>query len=389
MTTFDLMERSLTVGGSAGALGGSSCAAPPVLNAAGIVHLYGAVKALDDVSLRVEDGEFLTILGPSGSGKTTLLRVIGGFEMPSESAILEIAGVDVRGLPPNHREVATVFQHYALFPHLCVGENVEYGLKVRGVPPVDRGKRAEEVLRLVRLADKYDRRIQQLSGGEKQRVAFARALITEPRILLLDEPMGALDEKLRREMQIEVRALQRQLGTTFIQVTHSQEEALTMSDRVAVMNRGRIEQLGRPGDIFERPETRFVAEFMGMTNIFDGRIRGFDDAFVRVECGGFSLSGCWTGAYAPDVNQDVFIAIHPEKIRIASGTDSAARNNALPGVLRSSNYKGAHTDLLIDTELGRMTASVAEARIEPGMRGTVSWRAEDCAIGPAPQGVID
>jgi ABC-type Fe3+/spermidine/putrescine transport system ATPase subunit len=351
----------------------------PALEALDIVHHYGTATALDHVSLTVEEGEFLTILGPSGSGKTTLLRVIGGFEMPSSAASLRIAGTDVGGLPPNHREVATVFQHYALFPHMSVGENVEYGLKVRGIAPSIRRQRAEEVLRLMRLADKYPRRIQQLSGGERQRVAFARALVTEPRILLLDEPMGALDEKLRHEMQVEIRAWQRQLRTTFIQVTHSQEEALTMSDRIAVMNRGRIEQLGTPQQIFDRPLTRFVAAFMGMTNILTGQIGSVAGPVVSVETAGHIIWGSWTGTAAPVPGEPAFVAVHPLKIQIA---ESAGTVNRFPATLRLSTFKGAQSELVFDTDLGRITAVVAAAAVPDSASVALSWRAEDCAAGP-------
>jgi len=353
---------------------------PLALDAIDILHRYGGVTALDHVSLSVEAGEFLTILGPSGSGKTTLLRIIGGFETPVAAARLEIAGVDVRGLPANHREVATVFQHYALFPHMTVGQNVEYGLKVRGVMPVGRRKQAEEALKLVRLSDKYDRRIHQLSGGEKQRVAFARALVTEPRILLLDEPMGALDEKLRREMQVEVRALQRQSKATFIQVTHSQEEALTMSDRIAVMNRGRIEQLGKPADIFDRPATRFVAAFMGMTNLIDGTVAGIDGKIIRLDAGGQTLFGAWTGGATPRVGQAAFLAIHPQRVAV----DPVGEGwNRIDGHALTTAYKGAHTDITVDTPRGVLTTSATGICVGGAAPLTLGWRAEDCAVGPA------
>jgi ABC-type Fe3+/spermidine/putrescine transport system ATPase subunit len=353
----------------------------PALEAVGIVHRYGGVTALDHVSLSVEEGEFLTILGPSGSGKTTLLRVVGGFETPDEAETLAIAGTDVRGLPPNHREVATVFQHYALFPHMTVGQNVEYGLKVRGMIPAGRRRRAEEALKLVRLSDKYGRRIDQLSGGEKQRVAFARALVTEPRILLLDEPMGALDEKLRREMQVEVRALQRELKATFIQVTHSQEEALTMSDRIAVMNRGRIEQLGRPADIFDRPATRFVAAFMGMINIIDGILGGQDRDLVRLDAAGRTIYGVWSGAGQLAAGQPAFAAIHPHRVALDPPRDTGW--TCLDGFTRSAAYKGAYTEVTVETGMGTITASTAGTAPPEGIAVTVGWHGSDCAIGSA------
>ena len=353
----------------------------PALDAVGIVHRYGGVTALDNVSLTVDAGEFLTILGPSGSGKTTLLRVIGGFETPDEAQSIAIAGVDVRGLPPNHREVATVFQHYALFPHMTVGQNVEYGLKVRGMMPAGRRKRAEEALALVRLSDKYGRRIDQLSGGEKQRVAFARALVTEPRILLLDEPMGALDEKLRREMQVEVRALQRELKATFIQVTHSQEEALTMSDRIAVMNRGRIEQLGTPTDIFDRPATRFVAAFMGMINIIDGTAGAADGGLVRLEAAGLAIKGVWSGAGQVVLGQPAFAAIHPHRVALDPPRDG--NWISLDGIARAAAYKGAYTEVAVETRIGTITAAVAGLVPPEGSPVTVGWLGDDCAVGPA------
>ena len=353
----------------------------PALDAVGITHRYGGVMALDHVSLSVDEGEFLTILGPSGSGKTTLLRVIGGFEAPAEAERIAIAGVDVRGLPPNHREVATVFQHYALFPHMTVGQNVEYGLKVRGMMPAGRRKRAEEALALVRLSDKYGRRIDQLSGGEKQRVAFARALVTEPRILLLDEPMGALDEKLRREMQVEVRTLQRELKATFIQVTHSQEEALTMSDRIAVMNRGRIEQLGTPADIFDRPATRFVAAFMGMINIIDGTVGAPDGGLTRLDAGGQTIRGVWSGAGQPVPGQPGFAAIHPHRVALDPPRD--ADWTCLNGIARSAAYKGAYTEVAVETRMGTITASVAGPVPAEGSSVTIGWQGGDCAVGPA------
>jgi spermidine/putrescine transport system ATP-binding protein len=356
-----------------------------ILEATDIVHSYDGVTALEHVSLSLEQGEFLTILGPSGSGKTTLLRVVGGFEMPSSCRALRIGGTDVRGLPPNHRPVATVFQHYALFPHLSVGENVEYGLKVRNVDSATRRARAMEVLRLVRLPDKYHRRIAQLSGGERQRVALARALATQPAVLLLDEPMAALDEKLRREMQHEVRALQRKLGTTFLQVTHSQEEALSMSDRIAVMNAGRIEQLGTPAEIFERPASRFVAQFMGMLNVREGAIGAIDGDLVRLDHASVSMWGCWTGGQSPSLGQSAFIAVHPQKVRFEDGPLRGASTglNDLPGKISSSTYKGAETEFVIDTDIGPFVAALTQSAAGGGTLRKLAWSPRDCAVGPS------
>ena len=229
---------------------------------------YGSVIAADGVDLEVAEGEFFTMLGPSGSGKTTLLRVIAGFERP-DSGVVELGGADVTRQPPYIRDVNTVFQDYALFPHMTVIENVEYGLKIRKVPKAERRRRAEEMLGMVRLTGLEERKPVQLSGGQRQRVALARAIVNQPGVLLLDEPLGALDLKLRQEMQTELKRIQREVGITFIYVTHDQEEALTMSDRLAVINGGHVEQVGTPVDVYEQPATEFVAGFIGVSNLID------------------------------------------------------------------------------------------------------------------------
>src|SRR5919205_1729995 len=241
----------------------------PDIRLAGVRKTYGDVVAVDGVYLDIERGEFFTLLGPSGSGKTTCLRMIAGFERPDDGSI-ELGGEDVSRLPPAERDVNTVFQDYALFPHMSVGENVAYGLKVKKVPKGDRELRVEEALAMVRLDGYGDRRPSQLSGGQRQRVALARALVNRPRVLLLDEPLGALDLKLREQMQLELKSLQRQLGITFVYVTHDQDEALTLCDRLAVFNDGRIEQIGKARDVYESPANRFVADFVGTSNVLDG-----------------------------------------------------------------------------------------------------------------------
>jgi putative spermidine/putrescine transport system ATP-binding protein len=246
--------------------------APPDISVRGLTKRYGDVVAVDGVDLDIPAGEFFTMLGPSGSGKTTTLRMIAGFEMPDEGSI-ELAGEDVSRLPPYDRPVNTVFQDYALFPHMTVQQNVEYGLMVKKVKKGERQTRAQEALEMVRLAGYGDRKPGQLSGGQRQRVALARAIVNRPKVLLLDEPLGALDLKLRQEMQIELKSIQREVGITFVYVTHDQEEALTMSDRLAVFNEGRIEQVGPPAEVYEHPQNEFIAGFVGVSNVIerDGR----------------------------------------------------------------------------------------------------------------------
>ena len=240
----------------------------PDIRLADLTKHYGEVVAVGGIDLEIEPGEFFTFLGPSGSGKTTTLRMIAGFEDPSNGTI-ELAGEDVSGVPPYDRAVNTVFQDYALFPHMTVGENVAYGLKVAGVDKSERTRRRDEALEMVRLPDYTDRRPGELSGGQRQRVALARAIVNRPKVLLLDEPLGALDLKLREQMQVELKTIQREVGITFVYVTHDQDEALTMSDRIAVFNEGRIEQVSPPVELYERPVNEFVAGFVGISNVIE------------------------------------------------------------------------------------------------------------------------
>ncbi len=273
----------------------------------------GEVRAVDNVTLPISQGEFFTLLGPSGCGKTTILRMIAGFESPTAGEIL-IAGVPMGDLPPNRRPVNIVFQNYALFPHLSVGENVGFGLRVRRVPREERERRVREALALVQLPGLEDRRPTQLSGGQQQRVALARALINEPMVLLLDEPLGALDLKLRKAVQVELKLLQAELGITFIYVTHDQEEALTMSDRIAVLKDGQIQQVGAPREIYDQPVNRFVADFIGETNFLPGVIRESSE-LVWLDIGGITIRSEANGRdYTP--GQQVTLAIRPEKINL-------------------------------------------------------------------------
>ena len=335
-----------------------------VASSAPAVHLdavekrYGDVVAVAGIDLDVRDGEFFSMLGPSGSGKTTTLRMIAGFEQPTAGRI-ELHGRDVTGVPPFDRDVNTVFQDYALFPHLSVGDNVAYGLMVRKVPRNERIARVTDALRMVRLEGYEGRKPSQLSGGQRQRVALARALVNRPRVLLLDEPLGALDLKLREEMQIELKAIQQQVGITFIYVTHDQEEALTMSDRLAVFNAGRIEQLGSPADVYERPATRFVAGFVGTSNLLTGDV-------------GHAILG-----------RPGTFTIRPEKIRLApvDAAPGADEGSAL-GIIHSVVYLGPDTRYIVELEAGarlvvtqqNLTTTSTEVLEQQGKAVRLLWK---------------
>jgi putative spermidine/putrescine transport system ATP-binding protein len=317
-----------------------------------------AVVAVAGIDLEILDGEFFSMLGPSGSGKTTTLRMIAGFELPTAGRIL-LHGQDVTNLPPFDRDVNTVFQDYALFPHMTVGENVAYGLVVRKVPVAERQQRVTEALRMVRLEGYERRRPGQLSGGQRQRVALARALVNRPRVLLLDEPLGALDLKLREEMQIELKAIQQEVGITFIYVTHDQEEALTMSDRLAVFNRGRIEQVGTPAEVYERPATAFAAGFVGTSNLIRGEVA------ERL----FGTPGLFT--------------VRPEKIRLAEpGSPVADDEQAADGTIRTVVYLGSDTRYVVALDAGaelvvteqNLATSSMEALASQGRPVRLIWR---------------
>ena len=312
-----------------------------IVSIKGLSRSFGDVRAVAGVDLDIYEGEFITLLGPSGSGKTTVLRMIAGFEKP-DSGTIDLAGKDVSQLPPYERDVNTVFQDYALFPHMNVISNIEYGLKVKGVAKQECSARALEALKQVRLEGYGERKPSQLSGGQRQRVALARALINRPSVLLLDEPLGALDLKLREQMQIELKELQREVGITFIFVTHDQEEALTMSDRIAVFNNGKIEQLGTPREIYENPVSSFVSEFVGQTNkiVMDG---------TRIN-------------------------IRPESVSVSKS--KALGNRSLQGNLRDVIFVGAITRYLVDTSCGPVISVVPEGDLKVGDPVTVSWEKE-------------
>jgi putative spermidine/putrescine transport system ATP-binding protein len=313
---------------------------------------FGDVVAVDSIDLEIERGEFFTMLGPSGSGKTTTLRLIAGFEQPDSGQIL-LAGEDVAGKPPYDRDVNTVFQDYALFPHMTVSENVEYGLKVKRVAKVERRSRVEGALQTVRMPEYGARKPSELSGGQRQRVALARALVNHPRVLLLDEPLGALDLKLRQEMQIELKRIQQEVGITFIYVTHDQEEALTMSDRIAVFSQGRIDQVGTAVDVYEHPTTEFVAGFVGVSNLLEREGRR--------------------------------VTVRPEKIRmLADGEAAKAGDETERGVIREVIYIGSVTRFVVDLDAGgaltvvrqNLEGSRSDADEERGRPVLLAWRRE-------------
>jgi spermidine/putrescine transport system ATP-binding protein len=365
--------------------------AQPDVEISRVTKRFGDVTAVDEMTLAVEAGSFYSFLGPSGCGKTTTLRMIAGFEQPTSGEIY-LAGTPVAGVPPYRRNVNTVFQHYALFPHMDVAHNVAYGLKQKKVPRADIARRVGEAPELVRLAGYERRRTWELSGGQQQRVALARALINHPTVLLLDEPLGALDLKLRKEMQLELKALQREVGITFVYVTHDQEEAITMSDTIVVMHHGRIQQQGRPADLYERPVNRFVADFIGVSNPIEGTLLELDPATGRavVESGrGLRLAGTVTDPGArPTIGQHVIVAVRPERMRVEPAAGAApvgAGWTGIEGRVHQGTYLGDQTEFRITTDVAgevvarRQNASGAAdlSGIGPGDAVVIRW--EDSA----------
>ncbi len=334
----------------------------PAIELHGVSKRFGSVVAVDGVDLAIRDGEFFSMLGPSGSGKTTVLRMIAGFEEPTGGHVV-LGGEDVTGRPPYARDVNTVFQDYALFPHMNVLANVEYGLRVKKVPKAERRERAQAALDTVRLSGYADRRPGQLSGGQRQRVALARALVNRPRVLLLDEPLGALDLKLRREMQIELKQIQREVGITFCFVTHDQEEALTMSDRIAVFNEGRVQQVATPAELYEHPATDFVAGFVGTSNLLTA------EAAQAV----FGRAGTFS--------------IRPEKIHFASAGDLVETVRAR-GTVASVAYLGSVTHFEVDLDSGGHL-TVLRQNLHSSADQALSQRGQQVELGWADEHVID
>jgi putative spermidine/putrescine transport system ATP-binding protein len=347
----------------------------------GISKHYGPVRAVDGVDLDVARGEFLTLLGPSGSGKTTMLMMIAGFTAPSAGEIL-LDGRAITHLPPEKRNFGMVFQGYALFPHLSVFDNVAFPLKVRRRPPEEIKREVNRALELVQLTALADRMPRQLSGGQQQRVALARALVFTPDVLLLDEPLGALDRKLRTEVQIELKQLHERIGTTFVYVTHDQEEALSMSDRVAIVRDGRFVQIGRPADLYERPATRFVAGFLGESNFIKGRVSGTAEGGFTYNIGGETFRQ--KAAPAPTVGSDVLLAMRPEKIAIATDAASTAANR-IQGRVTSWNYFGSDFHFTVATaSLGQLAVRCPAWRmkLEPRneMQVWLGWDADAAVV---------
>ncbi|MGO4727830.1 MULTISPECIES: ABC transporter ATP-binding protein [unclassified Inquilinus] len=338
---------------------------------------YGPIRAVDDVSLDIPSGEFLTLLGPSGSGKTTLLMMIAGFVAPTAGRIA-VDGRDVTAMPPEKRNFGMVFQGYALFPHMTVAENIAYPLRVRGLGRAEIAAKVAAAIARVRLDGFDDRRPRQLSGGQQQRVAVARALVFDPDIVLFDEPLGALDRQLRAEMQLELKTLHRDLGATFILVTHDQDEALSMADRVAVMERGRLVQAGAPDELYERPRNRFVAEFLGKSNCLALRMSGRDGALIRLESAGATV--LHHGPETPALGRAVLLALRPEKLRV-SAQEPRELANRVPGRILDIAYLGATRQVVVETDaFGPLTATgfAWEAAADLGLGATawVSWAPE-------------
>jgi spermidine/putrescine transport system ATP-binding protein len=374
--------------------------APPQLDRAGqdvpdvelinVTKRFGDVVAVDQLTLNIPQSSFTSLLGPSGCGKTTTLRMIAGFEQPTEGEIL-LAGRSIAGVPPYHRNVNTVFQHYALFPHMDVAQNVGYGLRQRKVGRDEEKRRATEALELVRLAGYERRRTWELSGGQQQRVALARALVNHPTVLLLDEPLGALDLKLRKEMQLELKALQQEVGITFVYVTHDQEEALTMSDVIVVMRDGRIQQTGGPTELYEHPTNRFVADFIGTSNFIPATVVAFDAASRRAtvrSARGLTLGGTVTSAGAsPVAGDEVIVAVRPERLDvIPANADGAAQTGwaQVAGRVDQGTYLGDQTEYRISTDdAGELVARRQNAAgaggalgVGPGDPVLVRWHEE-------------
>lgn len=343
----------------------------------GVSKSFGTMKVVDNLDFHVGRGEFVSLLGPSGSGKTTLLMMLAGFGTPTSGALL-VDGTRVENLPPYKRNMGVVFQNYALFPHMTVAENVAFPLKMRGVGRAERDSRVTKALDLVRLGHLKDRKPSQLSGGEQQRIALSRALVYEPKVVLMDEPLSALDKQLREHMQLEIRELHRKLGLTVIFVTHDQGEALTMSDRVAVLNLGRIEQLDTPSGLYDRPCSRFVAEFIGETNLLDGTLKSCSGGLAMVELSLGPVISCRT-ELAPSTGAPVLVCVRPERLHLS---DAPILPNTLPARVEDGVYHGDHVRLHLSSGERRLVAKAdrREAGRAVGSQVHAGFAPEDCTL---------
>lgn len=352
----------------------------------GVTKNFGEVVAVDDVSIRIQDGEFFSLLGPSGCGKTTTLRMIGGFEMPNAGTI-SIMGERQGFKPPYQRPVNTVFQNYALFPHMTVAQNIAFGLEMKKVPKNEVKDRVQEMLNLVQLPKMGKRKPKQLSGGQRQRIALARALINQPKVLLLDEPLGALDLKLRKDMQLELKAIQERVGITFIYVTHDQEEAITMSDRIAVMSEGKVLQIGTPEDIYEHPRNLFVADFIGESNFIPGTVKKFGEKFGLEISDGRTLAAGWV---EPDVEigEAAVISVRPEKLHIypEEGSPEMEAMSKTTGVIEQSVYIGTDTRYAVRltekniVQVRQQNMVRGGTHLKAGVKVNLFWDSENARI---------
>jgi len=350
----------------------------PEIRLSSVSKRFRDVRAVDDISLEIRSGEFFSLLGPSGCGKTTTLRMIGGFELPTSGRI-ELRGVDMTTAPPDKRPVNMVFQSYALFPHLNVADNVGFGLRRHKVKEAEVRRRVGEALELVHLEGYGRRKPNELSGGQQQRVALARALVNRPQVLLLDEPLGALDLKLRKRLQLELKRIQIEVGITFVYVTHDQEEALTMSDRIAVMHQGKVEQIGLPEELYDRPTTRFVADFMGTTNLLRGRVEALADgtASIRLDGG----DACRARADGLTVGDAIEISVRPEAVSI--GDPGSGGPAAIGGRVEQSAYLGASVQYQIRSQSGALFSAVTPKtgrRYVAGDDVEIGWTADDALV---------
>lgn len=346
-----------------------------------VVKKFGDMVAVNHINLQVRQGEFLTFLGPSGCGKTTTLRMIAGFEEPTGGSI-KIDGKSCEKLPPNLRDVNTVFQNYALFPHLNIRDNIAFGLNLKKKPKAEIKEKVDRMISLVKLEEHINKKPSQLSGGQKQRVAIARSLVNEPKVLLLDEPLGALDLKLRKEMQLELKHLQKELGITFIYVTHDQEEALTISDRIAIMNNGNIEQLGDAEDIYEKPRTKFAADFIGETNLLKGKIIESGEDSCSVSINGTVITSEAERKYIK--GSDIYVSVRPENIHFADTVEEMEKYNVIEAIYDEPVYIGNLLRHLLHTESGecikitRFTRK--KERFEKGERVKICWSKARCVL---------